>query len=277
MLDDYYYMHEREQGSRDTNAFMAAAAAQLNALGIVPDVSHNVNWAKIFQPIKPAFVHWNISQMVYGGQQVTQADCIEYPLVHLIFLHLPASEQINGTPIQYSLSTPLKGGTPQPLRTLADLYQVATNAQASMDNAASYNKSALTNTLENILTFWNPEVVRTQDWIAPNDYLNPSVTFYSPPCVQYDPTGKICLAFQSGSTYDHADHYWGAWFAHDAIVQWINSTGAAPTLYKYRGYNVEYDPATASEFATWAPAEGDAGAAKFLEWLRKAQPGDTAP
>jgi cupin fold WbuC family metalloprotein len=38
-----------------------------------------------------------------------------------------------------------------------------------------------------------------------------------------------------------------------------------------------YDPATASEFATWAPAEGDAGAAKFLEWLRKAQPGDTAP
>jgi hypothetical protein len=37
-----------------------------------------------------------------------------------------------------------------------------------------------------------------------------------------------------------------------------------------------YDPATASEFATWAPAEGDAGAAAFLEWLRKAQPGDIA-
>ena len=37
-----------------------------------------------------------------------------------------------------------------------------------------------------------------------------------------------------------------------------------------------YDPATASEFATWAPAEGDAGAAAFLEWLRTAQPGDIA-
>jgi cupin fold WbuC family metalloprotein len=37
-----------------------------------------------------------------------------------------------------------------------------------------------------------------------------------------------------------------------------------------------YDPATASEFATWAPAEGEVGAAEFLEWLRKAQPGDVA-
>lgn len=38
-----------------------------------------------------------------------------------------------------------------------------------------------------------------------------------------------------------------------------------------------YDPATASEFATWAPAEGDPAAPEFLEWLRKAQPGDKAP
>jgi cupin fold WbuC family metalloprotein len=38
-----------------------------------------------------------------------------------------------------------------------------------------------------------------------------------------------------------------------------------------------YDPATASEFAAWAPAEGDPAAASFLEWIRKAQPGDLAP
>jgi hypothetical protein len=38
-----------------------------------------------------------------------------------------------------------------------------------------------------------------------------------------------------------------------------------------------YDPATAVEFAAWAPAEGDAGAAGFLRWLRRAQPGDVAP
>jgi cupin fold WbuC family metalloprotein len=38
-----------------------------------------------------------------------------------------------------------------------------------------------------------------------------------------------------------------------------------------------YDPATASEFAAWAPPEGDPGAAGFLAWLRTAQPGDVAP
>lgn len=38
-----------------------------------------------------------------------------------------------------------------------------------------------------------------------------------------------------------------------------------------------YDPATAAEFAAWAPAEGHASVPKFLEWLRSAQPGDTPP
>jgi cupin fold WbuC family metalloprotein len=38
-----------------------------------------------------------------------------------------------------------------------------------------------------------------------------------------------------------------------------------------------YDPATASEFAHWAPAEGDPAAPGFLEWLKRAQPGDVAP
>jgi cupin fold WbuC family metalloprotein len=38
-----------------------------------------------------------------------------------------------------------------------------------------------------------------------------------------------------------------------------------------------YDPATATEFAPWAPAEGATGVAGFLEWLRTAQPGERAP
>lgn len=38
-----------------------------------------------------------------------------------------------------------------------------------------------------------------------------------------------------------------------------------------------YDPKTASEFAAWAPAEGDPGVARFLEWARHAEPGETAP
>ena len=35
-----------------------------------------------------------------------------------------------------------------------------------------------------------------------------------------------------------------------------------------------YDPATAAEFAAWAPAEGSAAVPQFLAWLRRAQPGD---
>ena len=38
-----------------------------------------------------------------------------------------------------------------------------------------------------------------------------------------------------------------------------------------------YDPATASEFADWAPVEGDPQVGTFLEWARHAAPGDTAP
>ncbi len=38
-----------------------------------------------------------------------------------------------------------------------------------------------------------------------------------------------------------------------------------------------YDPATASEFAPWSPAEGDPAAASFLSWARSAQPGDRVP
>ena len=34
-----------------------------------------------------------------------------------------------------------------------------------------------------------------------------------------------------------------------------------------------YDPATASEFAAWAPAEGAASVPAFLAWLRSAAPG----
>jgi cupin fold WbuC family metalloprotein len=38
-----------------------------------------------------------------------------------------------------------------------------------------------------------------------------------------------------------------------------------------------YDPATAVEFASWAPPEGDASVPDFMQWLRTALPGATAP
>ena len=38
-----------------------------------------------------------------------------------------------------------------------------------------------------------------------------------------------------------------------------------------------YDAATATEFAAWAPPEGDAAVPQFLQWLRTAQPGSLPP
>jgi cupin fold WbuC family metalloprotein len=38
-----------------------------------------------------------------------------------------------------------------------------------------------------------------------------------------------------------------------------------------------YDPATATEYAAWAPAEDDAAVPEFSAWLRRAQAGDTPP
>lgn len=38
-----------------------------------------------------------------------------------------------------------------------------------------------------------------------------------------------------------------------------------------------YDPATSAEFAAWAPPEGDPAAPEFLEWIKRARPGDKPP
>ena len=38
-----------------------------------------------------------------------------------------------------------------------------------------------------------------------------------------------------------------------------------------------YDPATAAQFAEWAPAEGDGAVPAFRSWLRNAQPEDLPP
>jgi len=38
-----------------------------------------------------------------------------------------------------------------------------------------------------------------------------------------------------------------------------------------------YDPATISEFAAWAPAEGHESVRSYQQWLRQAQPGSAPP
>jgi hypothetical protein len=38
-----------------------------------------------------------------------------------------------------------------------------------------------------------------------------------------------------------------------------------------------YEPLNDKDFATWAPAEGDPAAAAFVDWYRRAMPGERPP
>ena len=79
-------------------------------------------------------------------------------------------------------------------------------------------------------------------------------------------TGRYSLGEGTGNiAYESAP---GSW--HTVIA---NTDGAAFLEIK----EGPYDPATAAEFARWAPAEGDPAVARFLAWARGAAPGDTAP
>jgi cupin fold WbuC family metalloprotein len=79
-------------------------------------------------------------------------------------------------------------------------------------------------------------------------------------------TARYALGADSGNiAYENGP---GGW--HTVIV----SAEVAAFLEVKQG---PYDPAAASEFAAWAPAESDPAAARFLAWARRAAPGDAAP
>ncbi len=58
---------------------------------------------------------------------------------------------------------------------------------------------------------------------------------------------------------------------------WHTLISAAPGSVFLEVKQGPYDPATAVEFAAWAPPEGGADAAKLLETLRIASPGQSIP
>jgi hypothetical protein len=46
--------------------------------------------------------------------------------------------------------------------------------------------------------------------------------------------------------YDHHDHYWSGWFAHDAVKLYHKQVPTAtPAYWIYRGYNIDNDPSVA--------------------------------
>jgi cupin fold WbuC family metalloprotein len=87
--------------------------------------------------------------------------------------------------------------------------------------------------------------------------------------VAFDACGRVTARHALGAgtaniAYENGPGNW-----HTVIVQ---ADGTAFLEVK----EGPYDPATASEFAAWAPAEGEPGVARFLEWARRASPGEQA-
>jgi cupin fold WbuC family metalloprotein len=86
----------------------------------------------------------------------------------------------------------------------------------------------------------------------------------------FDAGGRVTARYAVGEgtdsmAYETAQNTWHTLFAGD--------TGAAFLEVKQG----PYDPATASEFAPWAPAEGASAVAGYLRWLRQAAPGEVSP
>jgi cupin fold WbuC family metalloprotein len=84
--------------------------------------------------------------------------------------------------------------------------------------------------------------------------------------VTFDETGRVTNRYTMGEGTGT--------FAYEAVQgTWhtlIALTDGSTFLEVKEG---PYDPATAVEFAPWAPAEGDESVSRCLEWLRTAQPG----
>ncbi|HXZ59938.1 MAG TPA: WbuC family cupin fold metalloprotein [Steroidobacteraceae bacterium] len=88
--------------------------------------------------------------------------------------------------------------------------------------------------------------------------------------IVFDDARRVSARYAFGAGAGNIAYENGPGVWHTVIVQ----ADATTFLEVKQG---PYDPATASEFAPWAPAEGEAAAARFLEWAGSAVPGDRVP
>jgi cupin fold WbuC family metalloprotein len=88
--------------------------------------------------------------------------------------------------------------------------------------------------------------------------------------ITFDAAGRVTARYALGEGAGNIAYENGPGSWHTVIV---NADGTTFLEIKQG----PYDPATASEFAGWAPAEGDPRVERFLAWARRAAPGDTAP
>jgi cupin fold WbuC family metalloprotein len=88
--------------------------------------------------------------------------------------------------------------------------------------------------------------------------------------VTFDESGKLTARYAIGQgavnlAYETLPASW-----HTIVVK----SASAAFLEIKEG---PYDPATASQFAAWAPADGDAAVRGYQQWLREARTDETAP
>ena len=84
--------------------------------------------------------------------------------------------------------------------------------------------------------------------------------------VTFDDAGAVVARYAMGEGAPSGGYETPRATWHTLIVQ-----SATAAFYEVK--EGPYDPATAVEFAPWAPAEGDAKARAYLDWARTAQPG----
>ena len=155
------------------------------------------------------------------------------PRVTLIFLRVDSPRNVDG-----------KHPNDPSLVSLAQLF-TSPNTKLkirSRFDQPGYTKQQLIDQLVQILQFYQPDIVRTQDTAdcqpgAPCDQNGIIVDYpnaYSIPDEGCDWNGADQL-------YDHTDHVWGARFAREALKAYDHLLNVKiPSTYSiYRGYNVE--------------------------------------
>lgn len=82
----------------------------------------------------------------------------------------------------------------------------------------------------------------------------------------FDSEGRVTGRYGIGEGAEH--------FAYEAVDgTWHTLVALTDDCVFFEVKQGPYDPATSVEFATWAPAEGEAEVATYQQWLREAGPG----
>ena len=84
--------------------------------------------------------------------------------------------------------------------------------------------------------------------------------------LMFDSSGSVVARYAMGEGAPNLGYETPSGTWHTLVLQSANAAF-------FETKQGPYDPATAVEQAPWAPAEGDAQARAYLDWLRAAEPG----